>query len=61
MADDERDNDPSDLPPPLPNEEIAEMVEADEVPNAVPDPYHDTRAVHGDTGHPNEQEDNNDG
>jgi hypothetical protein len=36
------------LPPPLPDEAI----DPDENPNAVPDPWHDTRAVHGDTGNP---------
>jgi hypothetical protein len=42
----EDENEP--LPPPLP----PEAIDPDENPNAVPDPYHDTRAVHGDTGNP---------
>jgi hypothetical protein len=36
------------LPPPLPDDEI----DPNEHPNAVPDPWHDTRAVHGDSGNP---------
>lgn len=42
--------DPTNPGAPLDDEEIQEMVENDEVTNAVPDPYHDTRSVHGDTG-----------
>ena len=34
------------LPPPLPDDEI----DPEDHPNAVPDPWHDTRAVHGDSG-----------
>lgn len=38
--------------PVIPDEEIQELIEEDVVHNAVPDPYHDTRSVHGDTGDP---------
>lgn len=44
---------PDPLPPPLDPEDID--VEAN--PNAVPDPYHDTRAVHGDTGRETKEDD----
>lgn len=37
---------PSNTPPP------PESLDVEDQPNAVPDPWHDTRGVHGDTGHP---------
>jgi hypothetical protein len=45
------------LPPPLEDDEV----DVEDQPNAVPDPWHDTRGVHGDTGNPTEHTVDEDG